>query len=197
MRLWHDTISRLAFMIFPIVTLLVLMAREIIVVLFTATYEASAPIFMLWSLTMLASVLVVDGVLRVYAQTRYLIVQNIVHLAIVATLAGTFLGLFGLGGAVIVTLLATAIVKAMAVIRISRLMEISVAHALPWARLATAMACALAAAVPAALITHSVRSIPFAALALGGLTYALAYAALFYTLGRRATAPVLDPAASI
>ena len=87
------------------------MAREIIVVLFTTTYEASVPIFMLWSLTILASVLAVDGVLRVFAQTRYLVAQNVVHLAIVAALVGPFLTYFGLGGAVLVTLLATAVVK--------------------------------------------------------------------------------------
>jgi hypothetical protein len=47
---------RLAFMIFPAAAFLIVMAREIIVLLFTTRYEASVPIFMLWSLTMLASV---------------------------------------------------------------------------------------------------------------------------------------------
>src|SRR5688500_6576309 len=54
--LWHDTMTKLAFMIFPLAAFLIVMAREIIVLLFTSTYAASVPIFMLWSLTMLASV---------------------------------------------------------------------------------------------------------------------------------------------
>jgi O-antigen/teichoic acid export membrane protein len=187
--LWHDTIGRLAFMIFPLAAFLVLMAREIIVVLFTATYEASAPIFMLWSLTMLASVLVVDGVLRVFAQTRYLLVQNVVHLLIVATLAVPFLNVFGLAGAVLVTLLATVLVRTFAVVRISRLMGVRLSQALPWRTLAMAASCAVAALLPAFWITRSADLPPLAALPISALTYGLAYVGLFYTTRPRRTVP--------
>jgi O-antigen/teichoic acid export membrane protein len=187
--LWHDAIGRLAFMIFPLAVFLIIMARPIIVLLFTSTYEASVPIFMLWSLTMLASVLVVDGVLRVFAQTRYLLAQNVIHLAIVASLAGPFLGLFGLGGAVIATLLATVVVKGIAVVRISRLMGVRLAQALPWKRLATAATCAVAAAVPVLLIAKGANPPPLAALPISALVYSLGYGALYYVLGRRTIGP--------
>ena len=187
--LWHDTIGRLAFMIFPLAAFLVVMAREIIVILFTPAYEASVPIFMLWSLTMLTSVLVVDGVLRVYAQTRYLLAQNILHLCIVAGLAGTFLRVFGLEGAVLVTLLATLIVKSIAVVRICRVMQISLAEALPWRRVATAASCAIVATAPAFAITRlglpHLMTLPLAA-----ASYALAYGAILYAVNRRGREPV-------
>ena len=192
LRLWHDTIGRLSFMIFPIAAFLVLMAHEIIVVLFTATYEASVSIFMLWSLTILAAVLAVDGVLRAFAQTRYLVAQNVVHLAIVAALVGPFLTYFGLGGAVLVTLLATAVVKTMAVRRISRLMGVRASHALPWKQLATAAVCASVALVPTFFIAKAGTLPPLVALVLGASTYGLTYAALYYTAGRRRRAAVLD-----
>jgi O-antigen/teichoic acid export membrane protein len=195
--LWHDTIRRLAFMVFPIVVFLIVMAHQIIVVLFTATYQASVPIFMLWSLTMLASVLAADSVLRVFAQTRYLLVQNLVHLAIVAGLAGTFLTWFGLGGAVLVTLLATVVVKTLAIVRITRLVRTPLTEALPWKSLVTAALCALTAAVPAVLIVRGSHLTPIASLALAALTYGLTYAALSFTVWRRRWhAPVLDPAAT-
>jgi O-antigen/teichoic acid export membrane protein len=181
-------------MIFPIAAFLVLMAREIIVVLFTATYEASVPIFMLWSLTILAAVLAVDGVLRAFAQTRYLVAQNVVHLAIVAVLVGPFLTYFGLGGAVLVTLVAMAVVKTMAVRRISRLMGVRASQALPWKPLATAAICASVAVVPTFLITRASALPPLVALFLGALTYGLTYAALYYTAGRRTRAAILDTA---
>jgi O-antigen/teichoic acid export membrane protein len=187
--LWHDTIGRLAFMIFPIAAFLIVMARAIIVVLFTSAYEASVPIFMLWSLTMLTSVLVVDGVLRVYAQTRYLLAQNILHLCIVAGLAGTFLSIFGLEGAVLVTLLATLIVKSVAVVRISRLMHIPLAEALPWRRIGTAASCAIVAAAPAFAITQLALP-PLMALPLAAVSYALGYGALCYAVNRRGRAAV-------
>ncbi len=192
--LWHDTITRLAFMIFPLCAFLVLMSREIIVVLFTTAYEASAPIFMLWSLTILASVLVVDGVLRAFAQTRFLLVQNVIHLAIVAGLAGAFIHLFGLQGAVLVTLFATVIVKSVAIVRITRIMGAGLADALPWQRLATAAICAAAAAVPALLLVKGAAIAPLAALLLAAPTYGLSYAALYYAVGRRAYPPLIGSA---
>jgi O-antigen/teichoic acid export membrane protein len=187
--LWHDTIGRLAFMIFPLVAFLIVMARPIIVLLFTSAYEGSVPIFMLWSLTMVTSVLVVDGVLRAYAQTRYLLAQNILHLCIVAGLAGTFLSVFGLTGAVLVTLLAMVIVKSVAVLRISRLMHVSVADALPWRRIATAGSCAIVATVPVLAINTAALP-PLMALPLAAAAYALAYGALCYAVNRRTRAIV-------
>lgn len=194
--LWHDTIGRLAFMIFPLAAFLILMAREIIVVLFTASYEASVPIFMLWSLTMLASVLVVDGVLRVFAQTRYLVIQNALHLLIVASLAGLFIRGLGLQGAVLVTLFATVVVKSVAIVRISRLMGVGIADALPWKPLATAAGCAAIATVPAYLIVKGIAQHPIAALLVAALAYGLSYAAMYYAVGRHTHTPLLSGAAT-
>jgi O-antigen/teichoic acid export membrane protein len=195
--LWHDTIARLSFMIFPIAAFLLLMAHEIIVVLFTTAYAASVPIFMLWSLTILASVLAADSVLRVFAQTRYLLVQNVVHLLIVATLAGAFLSSFGLTGAVLVTLVATLIVKTMAVARISRLMSVPLSQSLPWKRMATAATCAAVAGIPTALIARSAALVPLVTLVVAALTYALVYAALYYTVGRRTRPAILEHPATV
>ncbi len=194
--LWHDTIGRLAFMIFPLAVFLVLMAHEIIVVLFTSAYEASVPVFMLWSLTMLASVLVVDGVLRVFAQTRYLVVQNALHLLIVAGLAGVFMRFFGIQGAVLVTLFATLVVKSAAIVRISRLMGVRLADALPWTRLITAAACAVIAAMPALILVKGVTPHPVVALLMAAPLYGFTYAALYYAFGRHAQPALLSSAAT-
>ena len=193
-RLWHGTIAQLAFMIFPLAAFLVVMARDIIIVLFTPAYGGSVPIFMLWSLTMLASVLVADGVLRVFAQTRYLLVQNAIQLALVAGLVGPFLGWFGLGGAVIATLLAVITIRLAAVVRISRLMGLRLAAALPWKQLALAAGCTVAAAAPTVAVTNSIEVPPIASLALGTLVYALAYV-LLYSIVAREPAVRLVPSA--
>ncbi|MBF8300271.1 MAG: hypothetical protein HW394_641 [Acidobacteria bacterium] len=56
LALWHDTVGRLAFLLFPLAVFLVISARYLIVGLFTATYAASVPIFMISALTMLPAV---------------------------------------------------------------------------------------------------------------------------------------------
>jgi hypothetical protein len=125
------------------------------------------------------------------------VAQNLVHLAIVAGFAGLFLTWFGLAGAVLVTLLATTLVKTLAVVRISRLMQVPLSDVLPWKGLVTAALCALAAAVPAALIARNVSAPPFVSLALAGLTYGLTYATLSFTAWRRRwRTPLLEPSIS-
>jgi O-antigen/teichoic acid export membrane protein len=173
--LWHDTIGRLALLIIPLAVVLIVMAHDIIGVLYPPAYAASVPIFMLWSLTIVASILVVDSVLRVYAQTRFLLVLNTIHFIVVAALAGPFLTMFGLRGAVLISLLATAIVKSVAVVRIAQLMNVPVERALPWDRLGTAAVCALVAAIPAFAVTRAFVMPPLVSLIAGTAVYGLAY----------------------
>ena len=187
LSLWHDTTARLASIIFPLAAVLMLTAHGVIVLLFTASYAASVPVFMVWCLMILPSAFAVDGVLRVYAQTRFLLVMNIVRLAIVAGLIGWFISTWGLIGAVLVTLAGTSIVKAAALVRIATLMHVGFAEVLPWKRLAVQAAHATAAVVPAWILMRFVSaftvafvSAPFLSVAIGGTGYVAAFALIWY-----------------
>ena len=194
--LWHDTIGRLAFLIFPLTVLLMVGAHHLIVGLFTNTYEASVPIFMVWVLTMLPAVMAVDAVLRVYAQTRFLLVMNLVRLTCVAVLIGGFLSTFGLRGAVFVTLVAMAVAKALGAVRIAWLMGVGVREALPWRRLAAIAAIAVVSAVPMLWLQRSVTWHPLVTFVAGGGLYASTYALLSYGPAIRARLlPAATPAA--
>jgi len=181
--LWHDTVCRLAFLIFPLTVFLVISARYLIVGLFTATYAASVPIFVVWVLTMLPSVMAVDAVLRVYAQTRFLLVMNVVRFAVVAGLIGWFLSGFGLTGAVLVTLLAMVTVKGLSVVRIARLLHVGPREALPWLGLLRIAATAGIAAAPVLWLQYEVTWHPLITFLSGGCVYAAAYALLSYGPG--------------
>ena len=183
LALWHDTVGRLAFLLFPLAVFLVISARYLIVGLFTATYAASVPIFMISALTMLPAVTAVDAVLRVYAQTRFLLVMNLVRFVCVAGLTGWFLSMFGLGGAVLVTLLAMTVVKALGVVRIARLMHVGPREALPWGRLARIAARAGVSAVPVFWLQQLVAWHPLVTLATGAAVYGATYALLSYGRG--------------
>ena len=180
LRLWHDTTARLASLFFPLAAFLLLTAHSIIVLLFTRAYEASVPVFVVWCLMILPAAFGVDGVLRVYAQTRFLLVMNIVRLAVVALLIGWCVSTFGLIGAVLVTLAGTTIVKVLALVKIARLMDVGIAHVLPWKRLVTHAAQAAAAAVPVLALGRLVSAPPFVALMLDGAVYVLTFATIWY-----------------
>ena len=180
LALWHDTVTRLAFLLFPLAVFLVISARSLIVGLFTETYAASVPIFMVWVLTMLPAVMAVDAVLRVYAQTRFLLVMNVVRFAFVAGLIGWFLNIYGLVGAVGVTLLAMTVVKSLGAIRIARLMHVGVREMLPWASLTRITALAVVSALPVFWLQNQVAWHPMVMFLVGGCLYVGSYALLSY-----------------
>ena len=180
LALWHDTVFRLAFLLFPLAVFLVISARYLIVGLFTATYAASVPIFMIWVLTMLPAVMAVDAVLRVYAQTRFMLVMNLVRFVCVAGLIGWFLSMFGLPGAVLVTLVAMAVTKSLGVVRIARLMHVGPREALPWRRLARIAVVAGVSAVPVVGLQWSVSWHPLVTFLAGAAVYGTGYALLSF-----------------
>jgi O-antigen/teichoic acid export membrane protein len=181
LTLWHDTVCRLAFLLVPLSVFLVVMARQVIVGLFTTTYEASVPIFTMWALAaVLPPMFAVSGVLRVYAQTRFLLFMNVFRLALVAISISWFMSAFGLPGAVMVTFICSMIVQLFGVVRIAALMRVGVRNALPWGRLAGISIRAAAAALPAWWIARHLAIPPLAVLFVAGLVYAAAYFGLSY-----------------
>jgi len=184
--LWHETVCRLAFLMVPLSVFLFVVARDLIVTLYTATYAASVPIFMVWALTILPSIFAVNAVLRVFAQTRFLLVMNLMRLATVAVLIGWFLSAFGMSGAVLVTLVSTLLVTLVGVGRIAHLLHLPLRHALPWSRLAGIFLRAGVAAVPVIWLTRETAQQPVVALGASGVTYAVVYFGLSYLAGLKA-----------
>jgi O-antigen/teichoic acid export membrane protein len=182
LALWHHTMARLALLIFPLAVVLVLLSRDVIITLFTATYVASVPIFMAWTLTIVPAVFCVDAVLRAHAQTRFLFAMNMLRLALVVALISWCLSTFGLVGAVLVTLVATAIVRVLSIVRIARVLETSMARVLPWGTLTGIAMCALAAAPPVYWLSRYAPWPRPVILIVGGALYWLVYAAIAYTV---------------
>ena len=189
LSLFHETVGRLAFLLMPVGIGLSVLAHPFIVALFTDKFQAGVPIFSVWALTVLPAIVAVDAVLRAYAQTRWLLAMNVVRLGFVVALIGWFLGVFGLVGAVLVTLLATVAAKAFALVRVSRLLGVSFAEVLPWAALVRLALRAVVAAVPAWAVATAFASVPALAFASGASVYGLTYLALCYAPG------IAEPAA--
>jgi Membrane protein involved in the export of O-antigen and teichoic acid len=151
MAIWLESVRKLSFIFFPLVGLLLVTASDLIVFLFTDAYRASVPVFTVWSVSMLFMALLTDGTLRVFADTRFLIVQNLLRLGIIVLLIQWFLQRFDLIGAILVTLVATAVAKTFALWRIKHLLKVSFAQVLPWKDLAHVLLIASVALIPASL----------------------------------------------
>ena len=155
-------------------------SREVIAFLFTKRYIASAPIFMAWSAMILLTTLQVDGVIRVFAQTRFLLALNLMRLAIIAGLIHWSLGEFHLLGAGLVTVLATLLFKAGALIRMKRLLEVGAANLLPWRSLGALLAAAVCGALVVLAVKSQVHVAPFPLILMTGAAYAATYAGLVW-----------------
>lgn len=181
--IWLDSVRKLALIFFPLVAGLLITANALIVMLFTSAYQRSAPIFMVWTLSMLFATLLTDGALRVLAETRFLIFQNLLRLVLIVGMIQWFLARFDLMGAVLVTLLATAVAKVFALARIKNVLNVPLARLLPWRSLGVTVLIAAGAAVPAVLV-QSVLPVPGPILLLlTGLVYTLCYYVLLQWCG--------------
>lgn len=177
--LWHETTRRLAGVFLPLVGLLLVVARDLIVFLFTARYAASAPVFRAWCLTIVLAVLQTDGVLRAFAQTRLLVQLSAFRLLLVVLLIGPFLARFDFVGAALATVLASAAAKLGGLARMQRLMGVGLSGLLPWRGLAGTLAAAAAAACVAfAVRAHLPETAPVVLLVTSGAAYAATYVVL-------------------
>src|SRR5215471_3582075 len=145
--IWHDTSRKLALVFIPTAALLIVNARHIITFLFTDQYLASVPIFMLWSLTVISSIFQTDGVLRVFAETRFLVVMNLTRLATIAALMTWAIHKFYLLGPVLVTLTGIMVARAVALAKIKSMLKIRVSQLMPWLNIGGICILAMLAAI--------------------------------------------------
>jgi len=187
-QIWAGTTRALALVFFPLMALLLVCAPTLIVFLFTERYRDSVPIFMIWSLSIALHALPTDGVLRVYAATRFLLALSATRLLLIAVLVGAFISRWGLRGAVLATILLAVAAKAAGLLRMRRLMGVGISELLPWRDLAGIAGAAAAAALPALALSATLEAPAFAHLALVGIVYAGCYAAIVFHSGLLAEA---------
>jgi O-antigen/teichoic acid export membrane protein len=173
--IWHDATWKLALLFFPLTAFCMVSAHQIITLLFSAKYIASVPIFTAWTAMILLSIFQVDGVMRVFAQTRFLLLLNLMRLAIIAGLLKVSISEFRLLGPVLVIVLATLAFKLAALIRMRRLFEIGVAELLPWRGLAAVLGAAAGSAALAWIVKTQMHAPTGIVLLAMGLVFSVAY----------------------
>jgi O-antigen/teichoic acid export membrane protein len=173
--IWHDTTWKLSLLFFPLVAVVVVLAHEFILLLFTAKYAASIPLFMVWSSLILLTTLQVDGVLRVFAQTRLILALNLMRLAIIGGLIQWSLTAFHLLGPVLVIVFATLAFKVGALVRMKTLLQVPLRELLPWKNLARLAGASIGAAAVAFGVKSQLTAGPLIVIAAASAAYILAY----------------------
>jgi len=180
--LWQDTTRKLALIFFPLAGLLMICASEIIMFLFTETYAASVPVFIVWSSAIILSIFQVDGVLRVYAATRALLVMNLVRLAVIALIISWLLSHFNMIGAVLATILGLLVAKAIGLGVAKQRMQARLKFLVPWKNLGAILAASIASAGAAFAAKSILQPAPLPRLLLAGTIYVGCYLMLLFWL---------------
>jgi len=181
--LWHDTVRKLAIVFFPLGALLLIVAHDLIVMLFTETYAASVPIFRVGVVAVFFAAIPMDGLMRVYAKTNVLLAINLVRLAMIALLIHWSISSFGLVGAMLVTVLALALGKAIGLGAAASMWHVGVGRLLPWRPLWLIVVVSLTAALPALAVAYGLQTAPFLRILAIGTVYGFAYAAMALGVG--------------
>jgi O-antigen/teichoic acid export membrane protein len=181
--LWNAGVRKLALLFFPLAVLLLIVARDVVVMLFTEAYVASVPIVMVGVSGIVFAAVPMDGLLRVYARTNVLLAINLMRLAMIALLIHWAIGSFGLAGAMLVTVVALALGKAMGMAAVGSLWRVGAGRLLPWRALGLIAVVSLTAAVPALVVGYALQAPPFIRILAIGTVYGCVYAATALGVG--------------
>jgi O-antigen/teichoic acid export membrane protein len=175
---WDDTVRKLIFLLIPLTGILVVSGRDLIVLLFTNAYLASVPIFSLWALATALQAVPTDAGMRVFADTRVILVLNIVRFLFVVSTIGFALNRFGLIGPVLVTIGAGVIAKGLALVRIAKLLKVRLGNVVDWKLAAFVSAATAVSGISASLVRGRFHATPFAGLLISGFSFTVCCSAL-------------------
>jgi hypothetical protein len=197
LQMWNEAVTRLAFVFIPLVIALLLTGRDLMTALFTVKYAASTPIFLVSTVMIAMASFPVDAVLRVYAATGFLVIMNLIRLTVIGVGIAWCIRVWGMPGAILITVFATFVSKTVAVWRIRQLFGVAWRVVVPWRALAITVALASVVALPAIWVHARLGSLT--PLLRGGLSasfYGIVYvggASLVRLLSGRETVSGLAP----
>jgi O-antigen/teichoic acid export membrane protein len=134
---FREAVARLLMFFIPLPAFLLAVGPELVPTLYTTTYLAAVPIFMLAVCEHPITSIPVDGLLRSLDATRAIFTVNFIRL--VFTLIAVPLGLhfFGLIGAILGYLATQVLAKSLLLVFAARRLRIRVRDLLPWAEIAS------------------------------------------------------------
>jgi hypothetical protein len=176
---------KLALIYWPVYALMMIVAHEFVVVLYTGRFASSVPLLRM-NLTLLPFMIIVqDPILRAFAEHRYyLLVMRIVLVSILLTVLTTSLERIGLLGAVSLVVAITLAERVLIILKTTRVLGFGREDARELAglgRIAAITAAAASVAIVVRLLVISQR--PLIVLAVTATAFAAVYIALLLRTG--------------
>jgi O-antigen/teichoic acid export membrane protein len=182
---WHDSIEKLATLLFPAAAGAWLVGPMLLPVLFTVSYTAAVPLFMLATAEIPLWIFPCDALIRASGDTRFLFRFNAARLPVTAVLVVVGIHFFGLQGAIGAGIVSELLARAALLARGRRYLQVGMRHLLDWRALARIALSASLAALPTIALRLVLPKGPGLLIA-SVLLYSAAYFTARALLGRSA-----------
>ena len=176
--LWLQTVRKTALLVLPLSLMLIALAEDAIVLVFGAEYAAAAPLFQIFTLTMLMRVAAYGPMLQSIGETRSLLVTSMLMLVTNLVLSYPFTLLFGFPGAAIATVSSLIPTLAFTLWRIKLGFACSWRDVMPWSHYLATLALGSAVAFGVWLLRDTLPVSPAARLGIGAAVYVIAFTVL-------------------
>lgn len=181
-QLWCNACLKSLMLLVPIVVGLVVVAKPLIILVFTERYVASVPLFRIIVLGLIFSGIFQDPMFRAWGAMRtysfFYVLRALLNVGLGIMLAK----FWGLWGAALSTVAALAIMNTGQLFPIAKLLGVPFGRVLPWRGIAKILLCTVAVVPPAAVCVHAISS-PGLALMITLFVFAACYLGLAIKLG--------------
>ncbi len=148
LALWNESIKKVSLIVLPLMVLLVTIAQDLIVVLFSADYVNAAWVFMVYTLVLFHRVGAYAAVLKAVNQTGVVTRWSIYTVLLNLCLSVPLVLWLGMIGAAVATLVAVGVTWVYVLRRIGDVLEVPLQRVFPFAYYTRVLVVAFAAAVP-------------------------------------------------
>lgn len=181
---WHRSTVLIAFVVYPMMVLMITIGDVLIPMLFTEKFNDSIIIFQIYTFTLLFRITTYDSIVRAMGQTKMLLRVTLISLVLNMILTISMIELFGIIGAPFATFLTILAVRLEMLRVIKNLLEIKFIDVFPWIKLLKILSISILSlffVLPVLSIDMSLVFKFFAASAVYGIVY-LIFARVFSLL---------------
>jgi O-antigen/teichoic acid export membrane protein len=156
--LWNTSIKKVSLIVLPLMVLLVTIAQDLIVVLFSKDYMNAAWVFMVYSLVLFHRVGAYAAVLKAVNQTQVVTRWSVYTVVLNLCLSVPLVLWLGMIGAAIATLVAVAVTWIYVLHKIGDVLHVPLKRVFPFVFYTRVLVVAFAAAIPVLVLTMHVES---------------------------------------
>jgi O-antigen/teichoic acid export membrane protein len=176
LRHWHDSVHKLATILFPAACGAWLLGPVLLPMLFTQTYAAAVPLFVLATFEMPFWILPCDALLRAAGETRFFFLFNACRLPVSASLVVAGIHFYGLPGAIAAGIVSEGAGRIVLALRGRRFLKARGGELFDWSALGRIAAAALLASMPSWAVRLVLAGLPM--VVTSAAVYAVSYFAL-------------------